>query len=271
LNDAGNQLSRSLLQVPSRNKMLKSGDESSTRAFDDILPSGSSAGDKHLEKTLDISASASTDLLEPTLDVSAAPDEAAPQRVFSDSKFNGLISHLKFGQIVQKINAINAAAATRLSSAPCPELQYFEQAVRANGLMFELPRIVVIGDEKSGKSSTVERLAMAPVFPRQDETTMTRQPILLKLRYSEHHPFFKPLYILSIPPCTTPHGRVYNHSCVCDKFESSDSDEIIARVRRQMVAIDECDVGIEGDREIVIEMHSNGVPSIDMVDLPGKS
>jgi hypothetical protein len=56
---------------------------------------------------------------------------------------------------------------------------------------------------------------------------------------------------------------------VCDKFESTDSDEIIALVRKQMVAIEESNVGIESDREIVIEMHSSGVPSIDMVDLPG--
>jgi hypothetical protein len=38
-----------------------------------------------------------------------------------------------------------------------------------------------------------------------------------------------------------------------------------------MQFVDQSEVGIESEREVVIEMHSNGVPSIDMVDLPGSS
>jgi hypothetical protein len=38
-----------------------------------------------------------------------------------------------------------------------------------------------------------------------------------------------------------------------------------------MQAIDQSEVGIESECEIVIEMHSDGVPSIDMIDLPGSS
>jgi hypothetical protein len=243
---------------------------------DDSPPACSAAGDHHLETAADASTlevahlerAPDASAFEAAPAVTDAPDEPALVRVPSRSELDGLLSHLKFGQVVQKINAINAATASRLSCAGT-ELQDFEQAVSANGLMFELPRIVVIGDEKSGKSSTVERLAMAPVFPRQDETTMTRMPILLKLRFAEQYPSFKPLYVLSIPPCSNSRGSVYNQSCVCDKFESTDSDEIIALVRKQMVAIEESNVGIESDREIVIEMHSSGVPSIDMVDLPG--
>jgi hypothetical protein len=54
-------------------------------------------------------------------------------------------------------------------------------------------------------------------------------------------------------------------------FESTDSDEILHRVRQQMLAIDQSDVGIESDCEIVVEVRSNGVPTLDMVDLPGVS
>jgi hypothetical protein len=184
--------------------------------------------------------------------------------------FLSLISHLTFGQIVGKINGIKEAAATRLACSSGLELQDFDQVLKDNAFKFELPRFVVIGDEKSGKSSTVERLAMAPVFPRQDEATMTRQPILLKLRFSEDHPFNRPLYTLTIPPCKDSRGNTYNKSCVCDKFESNDSDQIITLVRQQMQAVDRSEVGIESECEVVIEMHSNGVPTIDMVDLPGK-
>jgi hypothetical protein len=186
-------------------------------------------------------------------------------------EFVGLISHLKFGQVFEKINSINAQTAVWLASAQGAEQHNFQQTVSDDAFKFELPRVVVIGDEKSGKSSTIERLTMAPVFPREDEVTMTRQPVLLKLRHSNLHSFSRPLYILSIPPCTDSHGSVYNQNCQCDKFESTDSEEIIRRVRQQMLAIDESNMGIEGEQEIVIEMHSSGVPSMDMVDLPGQS
>jgi hypothetical protein len=44
-----------------------------------------------------------------------------------------------------------------------------------------LPRVVVIGNESSGKSSTLERIAMFPFFPR-DRDLCTRMPIKLCLR-----------------------------------------------------------------------------------------
>ena len=188
-----------------------------------------------------------------------------------ESEFGCLLSRLNFGQIIHKINEINAAVKTKLEAVSASELREFEHAVEDNALKVKLPRIVVIGDEKSGKSSTVERVATVPVFPRQDEITMTRQPVLLKLRFSEQHPSSKPLYILTIPACRDSHGNVYNQRCMCDLFESTDSDEIIHRVRRQMEAIDQSDVGIESDCEIVVEVRSNGVPTMDMVDLPGVS
>ena len=205
--------------------------------------------------------------------VVAAASSSAPvgDRFPCESEFSSLLSHLNFGQIIHKINEINAAVKTKLEAVSASELREFEHAVEDNALKVKLPRIVVIGDEKSGKSSTVERVATVPVFPRQDEITMTRQPVLLKLRFSEHHPSSQPLYILTIPACRDSHGNVYNQRCMCDLFESTDSDEIIHRVRQQMEAIDQSDVGIESDCEIVVEVRSNGVPTMDMVDLPGVS
>ena len=47
---------------------------------------------------------------------------------------------------------------------------------------FTVPRIIVIGDESSGKSSTMERIAMMQFFPI-DNKFCTRMPIELRLRY----------------------------------------------------------------------------------------
>lgn len=50
-------------------------------------------------------------------------------------------------------------------------------------LALQLPQIVVVGQESSGKSSVLESLAMLPLFPR-DEHICTRMPIHLKLRHA---------------------------------------------------------------------------------------
>lgn len=53
---------------------------------------------------------------------------------------------------------------------------------------FKAPRIVVLGDESSGKSTIMEQLAMFPIFPRGEELT-TRMKVELRLRrdHKESH------------------------------------------------------------------------------------
>ena len=47
---------------------------------------------------------------------------------------------------------------------------------------YTVPRVIVIGEESSGKSSTMERIAMMQFFPT-DRKFCTRMPIELRLRY----------------------------------------------------------------------------------------
>jgi len=49
----------------------------------------------------------------------------------------------------------------------------------------QLPQIIVCGTESHGKSSTLERIAMHEIFPR-DRRFCTRMPVRLKLRFSMH-------------------------------------------------------------------------------------
>jgi hypothetical protein len=49
---------------------------------------------------------------------------------------------------------------------------------------WKTPVVIVFGQETSGKSSLLERLAMMPLLPR-GEDTCTRLPILLKLRHTK--------------------------------------------------------------------------------------
>ena len=48
----------------------------------------------------------------------------------------------------------------------------------------QTPVVVVVGNESSGKSSLLDRLAMMPLLPR-GENTCTRMAILLRLRRSD--------------------------------------------------------------------------------------
>merc|ERR1712227_163589 len=45
-----------------------------------------------------------------------------------------------------------------------------------------LPEIVVVGEESTGKSSVLERIAMLPAFPK-DEDICTRMPIKLCMKH----------------------------------------------------------------------------------------
>jgi hypothetical protein len=57
-----------------------------------------------------------------------------------------------------------------------------ELSTEEHGVHYSVPRIIAIGEESSGKSSTLERLAMLEFFP-SDRRLCTRMPIELRLRY----------------------------------------------------------------------------------------
>jgi hypothetical protein len=72
----------------------------------------------------------------------------------------------------------------------------------------KLPRAIVFGDEKAGKSSTIERIAQNDIFPR-DVEICTRMPTVLKLRPNKEFPTNEPNFYLTIPECRKKDG-VYN-------------------------------------------------------------
>ena len=83
------------------------------------------------------------------------------------------------------------SALIRQSRALFASLAALRAVEREHGLgevdratVYSVPRIVCIGEESSGKSSTLERLAMMRVFPRH-ERMCTRAPIEVRMRYRE--------------------------------------------------------------------------------------
>jgi GTP-binding protein EngB required for normal cell division len=123
------------------------------------------------------------------------------------------------------------------------------------------PQLVVIGQESSGKSTMMERLAMMPIFP-QDRRLCTRLPIHVRLRNVDK---FEPA-TLEVYNCMT--GKTeeepyvipteYGAVDVRDKMQ-----EIIQKEHGNAAG------GVSMDRIIILTVKSPYVPSIDMVDLPG--
>jgi hypothetical protein len=62
---------------------------------------------------------------------------------------------------------------------------------------------------------------------------------------------------------------VYNKEEVCANLATKDVGEIRDRIKRQMEAIKRSGKSCESDQEITVELHSDGVLNIDLVDLPG--
>jgi hypothetical protein len=82
-------------------------------------------------------------------------------------EFQPLLEQLRYGKVIKKISEIR---------------ELTKEAMKKIGEEMILPRIIVIGNESSGKSSTLERIAGQPVLPCADGIC-TRAPVVLELKY----------------------------------------------------------------------------------------
>ena len=116
----------------------------------------------------------------------------------------------------------------------------------------------------AGKSSTLERIAMTPIFPI-DKDFCTRQAIVLSMNPNSEHDPDKPKFVIRIPAPNF-------HSADVD-FVRNDatltSADVQSILNEQMQFIATSGRGIIEDQEIIVEIHSSGVPKLSLVDLPG--
>ena len=136
----------------------------------------------------------------------------------------------------------------------------------------QLPRVIMIGDEKAGKSSTLERIAGVDCLPR-DKDICTRQPIVLKLFFDPAVDVSAPSFKLFIPaiaarPATSTTAAMPAVPAV-QILTDINSAIVKSKIKERMDLIKTMGIGLIYDSEIIVEIRSNGIPTIELVDLPG--
>jgi uncharacterized protein YihD (DUF1040 family) len=124
---------------------------------------------------------------------------------------------------------------------------------------WKTPVVIVFGQETSGKSSLLERLAMMPLLPR-GEDTCTRLPILLKLRHTKE----AQLPVLVVRDSATGKEEVRRTVSL-----AGGQVDVRHEMERVLAAEQGGLTSVSMTRTIEVHVHSPAVPSIDLVDLPG--
>ena len=100
-----------------------------------------------------------------------------------------LSHHSELYRLVRSLFKMRSILEDNFNALWCDHLEKLKLAEEKHGLddvrfKFSVPRIVAIGEESSGKSSTLERIAMLKIFP-SDRRLCTRMPIELRLRHMD--------------------------------------------------------------------------------------
>ena len=125
---------------------------------------------------------------------------------------------------------------------------------------WEPPQLVVIGNEKTGKSTLLERLCMMPIFPH-DDNLCTRMKIQVRLRRTAQASAPRLEVIdtstnLSVGPSRTIPMDGAN-------IDVREAMERIIRDKNTNLS------GVSADHMIVLHVESPNVPSLNLVDMPG--
>lgn len=123
---------------------------------------------------------------------------------------------------------------------------------------WQAPALVVMGNENSGKSTLLERLAMMPIFPK-DKFICTRMAIRVHLRRG---------------PCMAPRLDVFDKqtgTVMWSKVVPMERGRDFVKEAMETVLIQEFGglTGVSKTKMLILHITGPNCPDLDMVDLPG--
>ncbi|GBG30510.1 Dynamin [Hondaea fermentalgiana] len=170
-----------------------------------------------------------------------------------------------------QVNSLhNKGIAGVLCAPDAPYAKLLQAALKVQGnFELELPQIIVCGTENQGKSSTLERIAMRDIFPR-DSRFCTRMPVRLMLRTSRHQ------NQVTIRVKNLDTGEIVRETdpriCVTGDQTDEPFSSQVAELIREFISKEHPEDNFRHvviNREVQIEIRAPSVPTIDLVDLPG--
>merc|ERR1712136_620380 len=151
---------------------------------------------------------------------------------------------------------------SEMMSEPFEELDSLRTLLQSVLQDLTPPRIIVFGDESSGKSSLLEHLAMMPIFPRS-ESFCTRSAIHVRLRRDPSQ---------AVATLSVRHWE--GREEVVDSEEQVSIAQGHVQVRNAMLKLLDQEPsgsvpGVAKSKFIALEVRKGDVPNIDLIDLPG--
>jgi GTP-binding protein EngB required for normal cell division len=165
-----------------------------------------------------------------------------------------LANTVNTGEVAMRRQYNNAAGESLFAQLSCSAFGQFQEAMQGLSDVidlkrFQLPQVVVVGTESSGKSSLLEKLTKCPVFPR-DANICTKMPVRVVMEKCKSESEYK---------CVVEHkGQTVTLTCL--------SDDILEVVSKFMRQYDENTLIKE---ELVIKIKSPNVLTFTLIDLPG--
>eukprot|EP00043_Microstomoeca_roanoka_P015343 m.153701 g.153701 ORF g.153701 m.153701 type:complete len:1019 (+) comp16240_c11_seq1:115-3171(+) len=114
-----------------------------------------------------------------------------------------------------------------------------------------LPRVVVVGDQSAGKTSVLEVLVRARIFPRGAGEMMTRAPIQVTMSEGAHHT-----------------AKIREEDTVYNLRSERDLKNLRDRIEELMLASLDPD-NVVSHKTLAIELEGPGLQPMVLVDLPG--
>lgn len=186
-----------------------------------------------------------------------------------------LSHHSELYSLIRRLFKMRSTLEDNFNALWCDHLEKLKLAEEKHGLddvrfKFSVPRIVAIGEESSGKSSTLERIAMLKIFP-SDRRLCTRMPIELRLRHVDKTKLpeqFRETGFVEMNLLRSENSRIPEEPASPYMHPNEVEDKVRQWMETVVSLNNDTVTGVTNDR-LLIKLFSSRKLNLDLIDLPG--